>query len=160
MRMRLRRNQNYLVIIGTGVIVFGIWSVIKAVMFLVLGGQDISGFFSDVQLSGMPIRMGYLSVVGLLAVELAARMIVGLCARAEGYGRKMGNGYVLLAIALSVFHLLAVVTGISSRFRFYDSPADGLVSLLMDLTSLITLIEMVNSVFKVRWLSRELSLSE
>ena len=160
MKKRLRRNQNYLVMIGTGVIILGFWSVIKTVMFLILEPQDITGFFSTVQVSGMPIHTSYLVLVVLLGIELAVRLFVGLCARSEGFGSKQGPVYVVFAIFLSLFHLAAIVASIASGFRFYDNPMDAAVSLLMDLTSLVTLVELVNSAFKVRWLSRELSLTE
>jgi NADH:ubiquinone oxidoreductase subunit 6 (subunit J) len=160
MKMRLRRNQNYLVMIGTGVIILGFWSVIKTVMFLILEPQDITGFSSTVQVSGMPIHTSYLILVVLLGIELAVRLFVGLSARSEGFGSRQRPVYVVFAILLSLFHLAAIVASIGSGFRFYDNPMDAAVSLLMDLTSLVTLVELVNSVFKVRWLSRELSLSE
>jgi NADH:ubiquinone oxidoreductase subunit 6 (subunit J) len=159
-KKRLRRNQNYLVMIGTGVIILGFWSVIKTVMFLILEPQDITGFSSTIQISGMPIHTSYLILVVLLGIELAVRLFVGLCARSEGFGSKQGPVYVVFAILLSLFHLAAIVASITSGFRFYDNPADAAVSLLMDITSLVTLVELINSVFKVRWLSKELSLSE
>ena len=160
MKKRLRRNQNYLVMIGTGVIILGFWSVIKTVMFLILEPQDITGFSSTIQISGMPIHTSYLILVVLLSIELATRLYVGLSARSEGFGARKGITYVIFAILLSILHLAAIVASIASGFRFYDNPADAAVSLLMDITSLVTLVELINSVFKVRWLSRELSLSE
>jgi hypothetical protein len=160
MKLRLRRNQNYLVMIGTGVIIFGFWSVIKTIMLLILGSQEVTGFSSSVQVYGMPIQTSYLVLILMLAAELAVRLYVGLSARAEGFGAKRGTVYVVFAVLLSLFHLAAIVANIGSQFRAYENPADAAVSLLMDLTSLVTLVELINSVFKVRWLSRELSLSE
>lgn len=160
MRRRLRRNQNYLVIIGTGVIVFGLWSVIKTLMLLVLGTQGVSGYFDSVSSSGMPMEMSYLLLMLLLSADLLVRLYVGVSARAEGFGAKKGNVYVVFAVLLCLFHLAVIVMGVASRFRYYDSPEDAAVSFLMDLTSLVTLVELVNSIVKVRWLQRELTLSE
>lgn len=146
--------------IGTGVMVLGIWSVVKTLMYLLLGNQAVTGYFESTSISGIPIEMSYLVLMVLLFMDLLVRLYVGLSARAEGFGAQKGNVYVVFAVLLCLFHLAAIVTGIGSRFRSYQSPEDAAVSFLMDLTSLITLIELVNSIFKVRWLKRELTLSE
>ncbi len=160
MRRRLRRNQNYLVIIGTGVMVFGVWSIIKTLMFFVMGGQVTIGYFENVSKSGLPVQMNYMVLMLLLILDLLVRIYVGMSARAEGFGAQKGNTYVVFSVLLCLFHFAVIVTGILSHFRYYDSPEDALMSFLMDLTSLVTLIELVNSIFKVRWLTRELTLSE
>lgn len=160
MRRRLRRNENYLVMIGTGVMVFGAWSVIKTMMFLVLGTEGLSGYLQGVSSSGMPFEVSYLVLMAALIVDLLARLYVGMSAREEGFGAKKGTIYVVLAALLSLVHLVTIVLGIVSHFRYYHSPEDAAVSFLMDLTSLVTLIELVNSIIKVRWLRRELTLSE
>lgn len=162
MRKRLRRNQNNLVMIGSGVILFGIWSILKALLFLMLDGSNLATeYFERLAQHGVTDRAQVIALLFLLLlVEQAARLYVGLNARWEGFGRKRGNLYVVVAVLMSVFHLVSVVIGFRTGFQYFDYYPEAATSLLMDLTSLVVLLELVNSVRKVRWLSREMTLSE
>ncbi len=160
MRRRLRRNENYLVIIGTGVMAFGFWSVIQTVLLLLLSPQAVSEYFDTVSGPDFSPNIGYVLLMVLTTLDLLVRLYVGLSARAEGFGAKKGNLYVVFAVLLCFFHLLALVTAVLNRFRNYLGFEDAVMSLLIDITSLVTLVELVNSIFKVRWLKRELHLSE
>jgi uncharacterized membrane protein len=96
----------------------------------------------------------------IVSVDLAVRFFVGLSAIREGYGERRGVLYVILAVVLSLLSFATLVSSFTSHFQSYNSPLDAGVGLLLELTSLVTLLELVNSVCKVRWLSHQLELME
>lgn len=160
MLRRLRRNQNYLIMIGSGVIMIGLWSVIKTICFLLLGSGTAKAYFVEMAQAGVSGRGSILIMLLIVSVDLAVRFFVGLNAIREGYGERRGVLYVVLAVVLSLLSLATLVSSFTSHFQSYNSPLDAGVGLLLELTSLVTLLELVNSVCKVRWLSHQLELME
>ena len=67
LQVQLRKNQNTLVVIGLGVIAFGIWSVIKSVLLNVFSGQPLEGI-SEEETAVKVIF--WILLVGSLAIDL------------------------------------------------------------------------------------------
>lgn len=164
MEVQLRKHQNMLVIIGSGVISFGMWSAIKMVLYGVMGRSELreiiaeQGVSEDVQ--GILLIIMYLFIGIGLAFALALRSYIGLSARAEGMGKKRGYGYIIAASLL-----MLVDTSIFALAAYYmfttpqniDDLLDRIVSAIVELTSLVTLAELVYSAIRVRQLTRTLS---
>ena len=96
MEVQLRKHQNMLVIIGSGVMSFGMWSAIKMVLYSMMRRSEFretiaeQGASEDIQ--GVLLIIMYLFIGIGLAFILALRSYIGLSARAEGMGKKRGNG--------------------------------------------------------------------
>ena len=98
--VRFRRYSNTLVILGTGVILYGFWSVIKLVAYLLLGYQ----IYDPSQMEGMTesdtaILMIVLAVV--MTGDVIVRLIIGLNAISEGRGKKVRRAYLVFNIWVS-----------------------------------------------------------
>jgi hypothetical protein len=154
MGLKLRRNQNYLILIGMGVILFGIWSLIKTVLFLALGSDMLAEYYNLMEKIGLTAFQGTAVMLLLVVAELCVRLYVGLYACREGFGEKQGNLYVAMAVCLTVVHAVTIVGSILTGLRLYASPLEAATSLLMELISFITLLELINSVTKVRWFGK------
>ena len=148
--VKLRRYENLLTVSGLGVIVFGLWSVIKTLLVL---------FMQEDTLADMPdstlIRVIFFTIIGLvLLVDLLLRLFVGLSARAEGFGKKKGVVYIVFAI------LLAIVSLISVGMIFFDMDEESIVEIIVSVivegTSLIVVIELLIAAFNVKKLKKEL----
>lgn len=164
MEVQLRKHQNMLVIIGSGVMSFGMWSAIKMVLYSMMRRSEFretiaeQGASEDIQ--GVLLIIMYLFIGIGLAFILALRSYIGLSARAEGMGKKRGNGYIIAASLLTLVDTLifAVVAYYSfTTPQSIDDLLDRIVSGVVELTSLVTLAELVYSAIRVRQLTRALS---
>ena len=105
---KLRKYEHTLAISGAAVVAFGIWSVVKAVVYFIViplakvgadlretGGVD----FESIQSFGITDRgLGYItaiSIVLVLMIDLLMRFYVGRSAIIEGRGRKKSFFYLM-----------------------------------------------------------------
>ena len=155
MEAALRRYQDSLVIIGTGVIILGLWSVIKMVLLILTGGQFIPEEYAGPDRKAE--RIIFIVFIAIfLAIDLGLRLYIGRSAQAEGHGRRRPFAYAvvagLLALA-SVGEILFILSNTSSVLEAGD-PVDLAVSILIEATNAVTLVELVISAVRVRQLSR------
>ncbi|MBE6045876.1 MAG: hypothetical protein E7221_04150 [Clostridiales bacterium] len=175
---KLRKYEHTLAISGAAVVAFGIWSVVKAVVYFIViplakvgadlretGGVD----FESIQSFEITDRgLGYItaiSIVLVLMIDLLMRFYVGRAAIIEGRGRKKSIFYLILASVMIVFLGISIVrraivwfipdeTGIMK-----DLMDTAGVSQILDLTSLFALIQVIVSAIMVRRLREQLEVS-
>ena len=92
LQLRLRKMQSDMASMGLGVIAFGVWSVIKTVLYVALNTEEYLGSFEG---NMAMILIFWILLGGVLAVELALRFHVGRSAIAEGKGAKRSRGRCL-----------------------------------------------------------------
>ena len=147
---KMRRYQNLLTVSGLGVIICGLWSCLKTILLLFL--QD--GLLKDLPEETLYRVIFFAILGGLLLIDVLLRLYVGLSARAEGFGKKKGYAYIVLAILLAIFSLISVV------MLFMDmketSISELVVSVIFEATSLIATIELLVAAFTVKKLKKEL----
>ena len=119
-QVKLRRDQNTLRIVGTGTIVFGVWSFVKAfgVIFsrraqivseIIEDGIQNNYDFSDVP-EGLIIKMVLLFVGIGLAADMVARLYVGLSAIAAGRGKHKSILYIVITAIMILFSLMTLIS--------------------------------------------------
>lgn len=154
--VKLRRYRNLLIISGTGVIAFGVWSVVKTILFLTLTPDylrlDDIGDIGEAEMSLVKIFVFVILGV-IMAIELLLRLYIGLSARAEGYGKKKRIVYVVVAAIILVLSLWSIIT--SFHVSEYDSLLDMAVSLLLELTSAAAFFEVIYASYMVRRLQKK-----
>ena len=156
MEKELRRKQVTLVTLGTGVILFGVWSVVKSLLYF------RTNLFADLDTQVEPELLPYIKLATVVIValfvlaDLGIRLKIGRRARAEGMGRRQKSGYLVLAVLIVLFNLavelfsiyFVVKKGLSGQ-----SYIEYAVSMLVDLSSTVLLIELIVTVLRVRKLS-------
>ncbi len=160
MEQKLRRNQNALVILGAGVIAFGFWSGIKTILVYFLQTDKMNEIAAELG-EGVgnipPMLLLWIIVSVILGIDLLLRLYVGLSARAEGFGRKRGRAYLVVAALMIVFFAAAIIFSITSfSLDNYDSILDAVVTFAVDLTTMITLRELFVAAIRVKKLTRAL----
>lgn len=153
MEKKLRRSQVTLVTLGTGVILFGVWSVVKSLLYF------RTGLFSDLDTQVEPELLPYikLAVVVIVALfvlaDLGIRLKIGRRARAEGMGRRQKNGYLILAALIVLVNIIGDLLGVYYIVKNgvpEQSGLDYVVSVLVDLSSTVLLAELIVTVLRVR----------
>ena len=160
--INFRRNSNTLSILGAGVIIFGFWSVIKIVTYSVLGVPLYTE--ADVEAAGgVSIDIIVTVLYCLLAGDIIVRLIVGLCARAEGkHHEKRQKGFYLgFTVWEILFEIFSVYSVIVQFLNLNDKDCiEVYVSIFMELSSLLILIEVYIAALSVRRYKKRMALQQ
>lgn len=174
--IKLRKYENILGITGVTIIAFGMWSIIKAALFFIIRPYDLEAMigpdqfqaFTDAGITG-DAAMGAVFMGGIflaLVFDLILRLYIGRSAITEARGKKNKTiFYVVLAILMAGTIVLNLIYGFSGLDQPQDDAAMRSVdsvyaSRVLDLTSLIALVEMINASIRVRKLRRELAIEK
>lgn len=171
----LRRNRSTLAVVGLGVIAFGAWSVVKTVLILTLRAGDPleNSEFAEGAFSEIAHIIFYAFIVLVLLLDLALRLYVGLSARKEGLRGKKSAKYIVLACllaAMSVYSSIFTAGTIGEMSKPKDAAAstvedafnlrkgegveDAVVSTLVEVTSTVTLIQLIVAGVRVKQLEK------
>ena len=153
MERALRKEQDTLVATGTGVIAFGTWSVARSIVYFVTGVREIQTTFPARLTDSVAIAALYALLIAMLTVDLGLRFYVGLCARAEGKGKRGGVLYLVITCLLIATYLYSIPQDILVFSRGRETFLDTVASLFIDLTSLITLVWLLIAAIRSRRLS-------
>ena len=177
-QIKLRKYENILAISGVAVIAFGVWTIIKSAFYLLLQPFDIEIFIPPEQLAEMEAEMGpnvdILTsgvIVGaiffILFLDLLLRFYIGKSAYADGRARKRKRViYVIVAIIMAVAFANGIWATVSNlligepteQSEGVEYMRGVLTSVLLDMTSLLALIELIVSAIQVRRLRKELGI--
>ena len=94
-QVAIRKYQNTLIVVGSGIILFGVWTVVKMMgSFFLLKDETVAALrgFGGAAMDDIPDEaVFYISLVAVLVIMLvilAIRTYVGLSAISEGRGQK------------------------------------------------------------------------
>ena len=146
MEREIRRNQNNLIILGTGVLAFAVWTVVRSLIQYMLQSTEIknlvSGMVAEDQVNWV-MTVIVIIIVVTLAVDLILRMIVGFSARAEGKGKKKRLGYLVAAVILIVVHVLNISQYIMLVIADTEQIMECIIGAIIEVTSVITLLQLI-----------------
>lgn len=163
--IQIRRYRDTLIVVGNGIILFGIWSMVKLLgSFFLLKDETIAAMrmVGGEGMEELPDPVVFYitlaMVVLFMLIILAIRTYVGLSAISEGRGKKRRRLYLPIAVIM-------IISGISSFFTNFfsvsEEPTYGALSqdttisgLIIELTSVIMLTEMVVSAVRIRQLRK------
>ena len=156
MKKELIKQRDVLITGGTGVCLFGLWSVIRIVMAFLMGSPEKRNYISRYD----TFAGQFFETVVLIAVivfVLAVHLYIGMSSRAAGYRPTKRKVPVIVTI---LFIIMCIFAMWSDLFEF-DFENKGyiayIVTLCMDMTLIITLVSIVIAWFRIRWLQKHMS---
>jgi len=157
METELRRRRINLLTLGAGVIAFGIWSVLKTYLYIMVDPIPME-FDVPEQFQKKALIVAYVMVTVILLFDLGLRSYIGLSARAEGLGKKEGNAYIVVTAMMLIVNIAAwiVYLFLYNYDDGHEALMDYVVSLVVDFTSIVILAQLLYNAILVRRLSREL----
>ena len=151
--IKLRRYKNDLYVSGTGVIIMGAWSVIKALMEIILGPEDYFDM-GDIEPDYRPyvLVISVVFVLLFMLLILAVHLYIGMNAAKAARGMDHKKGYIAGSI------ILLILTLISFTSYANDDPEDidtTIASILVDLTTIYIFAVVVISSFRIKKLEEQ-----
>ena len=169
MQTELIKHRHTLAVVGMGAIAFGIWSLIKSILYFVLVEpifDTISSNYDDLSNSKYEawvlIAITFALVVLFVLIDMLLRWKVGRKAMAVSRGeREPGVGFFILSSILLLMDMAELIMGALSIAGIIPSDediTDQISTLLVDFTSVVMLIEMLFAAIMIRKLVKKGSL--
>ena len=168
MQTELIKHRHTLAVVGMGAIAFGIWSLIKSILYFVLV-EPLSDIINenldsiiDSNFEALAALALSILIVGLFVlIDMLFRWKVGRRAMAISRGDKdPGVGFFILSAILLLMDLSELVLGVSSIVGAISSSEDmidQISTLLVDFTSVVMLIEMLFAAIMIRKKEKKIS---
>ena len=168
MQTELIKHRHTLAVVGMGAIAFGIWSLLKSILYFVLVEplfDTISSNYDDLSNSKYEawvwVAITFAIVVMFVLIDMLLRWKVGRKAMAVSRGDKEpGVGFFILSSILLLMDMAELIMGALSIAGIIPSDediTDQISTLLVDFTSVVMLIEMLFAAIMIRKLVRKIS---
>ncbi len=162
-QIEIRKCQNTLIVVGAGIILFGIWTMVKTMgMLFLLRDETIAAFRNSVaDIAGVSDETIFRAMVAITliaaAVVLAVRAYIGLSAISEGRGKRRSVIYLLL----TGFLIISGISSLATDFFSMSEPEQlgaftndqSFSAAIIEATSLIMMTQMLVSSLKIRKLA-------
>lgn len=158
MEKELRRRQSILSVTGNGVMFLGMWSFLKINLYFILGRSAfLEEIIQDESIDeGTLLLVMYIISMIIASLELFFRIRVGRGAIAEARDRNKPKRYIGMAMTLIILYAFAVIFTVLNLDFYKDTFWDQLASMIVDVTSLVMLIELVSSASVLRKLKHQM----
>ena len=151
MDAKIRRLEVNLVTMGTGVAVFGLWTIIRCALTLFVFDDQIEG------LVPAEMKLAVYIVVGVIvAVISLIQIYVGFSARGEGKGKHKSVVYLVFAGIGLFIDIVVSVPQIPALFTENDW-VTGAATLIVEFTSIVCTLIMMTSGIRLRKIKKSMS---
>ena len=145
MGAQIRRLENTLTTIGTGIVAMAIWQTIKIILQLTLLNQMEK---NEETISGVIIAISITVILGLI------ECYIGFSARSEGKEKKKSGVYLVWTGLYLAAFFVVLVFEIYLIFTDFDFTVSTIVIAIIDISAFVLNIEMMVSAIKVRRLRK------
>lgn len=141
-------------------------------LFFILENESVEGLMGDLIIEGFDDEISYkirfwitlFILLLIILISVIARVYVGRSAIAEGRGARRGNLYLFLAVIFIILSATTVgesiiVTDTTENLGVF-TPDQSLSTIIIELTSMVMMIEMVISAIRVRKLRKSIKHAE
>lgn len=150
MNAKIRKREINLTTLGSGVILVGLWIFLKLALTFLIHGNEIEEEFPPVVIFWANVILWIIA-----ALILLMSLYIGLSARAEGKGKKKTIVYLILSGVMACFALIIVIFDGYLLFVPTSDIFNVIVTLIIDATVLVMLVELIVNAVGVRRLRKE-----
>ena len=152
----LRRHRDTMAVIGVAIILFGFWSVIKAVMYIYFTPiEELTGIDDDPETMMLVMVLGCIIIAILLLTDLLLRVYIGRRAIKAGKRRSVEKPGIKALTVLLSFNVISMASDIPGLFNGSEDFLDTLVTSAVDLTSVVMIAEMLYAAIRIRKILEE-----
>ena len=151
--VKIRRYKKNMEVSGRAMLAFGIWSVLKAVITVALGGKTVWELMEISEAEREELGMIFL-IIYLIIVLLALFLFIFIGRRAISYARDKHRkkGFLILAAVLLVLDFIGI-PGYFTMVKGLDNIDTVIASALVDITTCVALFDMIYSAIRIEKLS-------
>lgn len=152
MEAKTRQTQDNLFVLGTSVIVFGLWNLIKFAIYYFVASNEIKETVGD----------KYYLITAIMCwvvffFSFALRCFIGFSARAEGKGKRKNAVYLVFAGMIALVYFCVIAFEVAYIIIRHEHIFSMIITLIIDATSLVFLVELIVNSIKIRKLRKDVS---
>lgn len=150
------RYRSLLAITGRGTITFGVWGVVRWVLYYMFDSRDIERIIRKTDPTGEIISqrgsrlLVFVMMLVVIQIDLCIRLYIGRSAIAESRGKKKKSIYLMVALVYTVLSFFSLITGVIRGDTYTTSWIVESATFLVDLTAEIVLAELIYAAFRLR----------
>ena len=150
MNAKARKAEINLRSLGLGVILFGAWTFIKFAVTLLMKGIQFDKIYSNDVIIASKIIVWIFLVLAFLI-----RLYIGLSARSESEGKRKRSFYLVLTGMIALVNAALIVAEIAMMVIESHGLLYMAITILIDVTSFVILIELLVNAVIIRKLRKE-----
>ncbi len=152
-KARLRRYENELHISGLGVVVFGIWSVLKTIIQIFMNPDELGIDLKDV-FSNFVAWITVIVIVAIFCLVITAfHLYIGINASRAARGKNYKKGYVVATVIVLLINVLSMYA-YKDSFQDTKNIETNIASFLVDITSVYVFFVILRSTFVIKKLRK------
>lgn len=155
-KARLRKIEDDLNVGGAGIIILGVWGVVRVLIEVFLGTRDSLDLESENPGTRVIVTLIVIATVTVIAViVMKIHLYVGLNAMKAAKGREHKKGYYTVAVIM----LIISVLGLASYWediRKIEHIDTTIASILVDLTSIYVYVVIIKSTLRINKLKENI----
>lgn len=152
MGAKIRRTQDNLYVLGTSVIVFGMWNLLKFTIYFFVSSDEFKKETGDEK-----FFIAVILLWSMLFISFLLRCFIGFSARAEGKGKRKSVFYLVLAGIIALVYCALIAFETAYFIAEHNNIFTSIVTLIIDVTSLVFLIELMVNSIRIRKLRKDVS---
>ena len=115
MEAKIRRLENNLVTLGTGVVILSLWTLFKTILYVIVYWGKIKDLTSTLQ--PMETALVFGMVFAAVLIEFVLHSFIGLSARKEGEGKKIRPIYLIITEIILLLYAALILIELLPLFR-------------------------------------------
>ena len=153
MEAKIRKLENNLVTLGTGIFILSLWTLFKTVLFDIVNWGEIKNASKSLppMVSSLVIGAVYVALI----IEFLLHSYIGLSARSEGQGKKKTPVYLFVTGFIIILYSAIILLELLTLFLFREHFLTLAVSMVIDATVLFFMIDMTFSSVRLRKLKKQ-----
>lgn len=157
MEVKLKKEQSTLSILGKAVIAFGLWTLIKYIIYLVLTYNNADSEIREIASTEVPLLFILAMIVIVMSFEIIFRFIIGMKAIRESKGKKTSVVYLIFASFLLFSQINSVVVDIEKLTYSSETIIDTISTVVFGITSTLTTLWLIISAIKTKYYSKKIN---
>ncbi len=154
-KARLRKIEDDLNVGGAGIIILGVWSIVKVLIVAFLGTRDSLDLESENPGTRVIVTLLVIAMIAVTSViVMTIHLYIGLNAMRAAKGREHKKGYYTAAVIM----LIISVLGLASYWediRKIEHIDTTIASILVDLTSIYVYAIIIKSTLRINKLKEK-----
>lgn len=155
METTIRRLNDHIYTLGTGVIAFAAWTLLKFTLYCtVYQNVLMEEMRVDLPADSSVLQVTIIAVWIIVFLDALFQCLIGFSARADGKGRRKSVFYIVLIGLRLLFFVPIVLAEAQSFVTVQTGVLYAIITLFIDGTSLVIMVELLVCAVRVRILRK------
>ena len=157
METTIRRLNDQIYTLGTGIIAFAAWTLLKFTLYCTVYQKNLVAEMNvDLPMDDRVLQVTIIIVWIIMFLDALFQCLIGFSARADGRGKRKSVFYLVLIGLRLLYFIPAVLAEAKSFITVETGLLYAVITLFIDGTSIVLLVELLVCAVRVRVMRKRL----